>query len=206
MSTPTWITLANANTFSQTASGTATAITQAGPVGGSDVSPGGNVAGQAFQTQPAQLYPGQQWRFTANGIWSTTSSPGVAVGVSYGGAAGSPLCYASVPAAWAFTNCASIPWTFQAMGRVTATGSSTAAWNVVGYLAGLSATASAAAGPTGTANGLPTSIIGAPQYTATAQYDTSTAKLITLVAFTSASAAGNVMTVYNWTVEYMTEP
>lgn len=206
MSTPTWITLANANMFNQTASGTATALTQVGPVGGaSDISPGGLVAGQAFQTVPAQLYPGQQWRFTGNGIWSSTSSPGVAVGVYYGGAAGSPLCYASVPSTYAFTNCASVPWTFQAVGRVTAVGSATAAWNVVGMLSGLSYGASAAA-VTGTANGLVSTNVGAPQYTAAAQYDTSVAKLITLVGFTSASAAGNVMTVYNWTVEYMTEP
>src|SRR5580698_1421857 len=103
MATPTIITLANANQFSEANAGTAvSSFTSA-----TDVSPGTNVAGQAFQTSPAQLYPGQMWRFTANGIWSSTGSPGLSLGVYYGGAAGSPICYGSVAAASTTQNAAS---------------------------------------------------------------------------------------------------
>lgn len=201
MATPTWITLANANQFNQAASGTAvssfTSIT--------DISPGLASGGQAFQVQPAQIYPGQMWRFTANGTWSSTSSPGVSVGVYYGGAAGSPLCYACVPSSWAFTNCASIPWQFQAMGKVTAVGPSTAAWQVIGVLSGLCYTASAAA-VTGTATQLVSANVAAPQYTSASQYDSASAHAITLAAQCSASSGSNAITVFNWAIEYMTEP
>jgi len=200
MSTPTWITLANANMFNQVNTGTAISNFTAA----TDITPGTNVAGNAYQTAPAQLYPGQMWRFTANGIWSSTASPGISIGIYYGGAAGSPLCYGSVAAASAWSNAASVPWYLQAMGRVTATGSATGAWNVVGMLVGMQPTLG---GTTGTGPVFPPSVVTPmPQYTANAQYDTSVAKQITLASTCTASAAANAITVYNWSVEYLTEP
>jgi hypothetical protein len=199
MATPTWITLANANQANQAASGTAVSSFSSA----TDVSPGTNVAGQAFQTAPAQLYPGQQWRFTANGTLSTTSSPGVSLGVYYGGASGSPLCYGSVAAASAWTNAASVPWSLTAMGKLTAVGSATGTWLVMGHLMGLQPFAGG--GTTGTATS-PTIATPMPVYTAAAQYDTSVAKIITLAATMTASSASNAITVYNWAIEYMTEP
>lgn len=188
MATPTWVSLGNANQYNQINTGAAVSnFTSA-----TDVSPGTNVAGQAFQTAPAQLYPGQMWRFTANGTWSSTGSPGVSLGVYYGGAAGSPICYGSVGTASAQLNAASVPWVLEALGRVTTVGSgTTATWQVIGKLAGFNSF------------GLPTMM---PQYTQAAAYDTSVAKLITLAATCSASAAANALTVYNWAVEYLTEP
>lgn len=195
MATPTWITLANANQFNQTNAQAISNFTAA-----TDVSPGVNTAGQAFQTSPAQLYPGQMWRFTANGIWSSTGSPGVSLGVYYGGAAGSPICYGSVGAGSTQANAASVPWFLDAMGKITTVGSATGAWQVIGKLVGLY-------NPSGTGASLAgygTTMM--PVFTTAAQYDTSTAKLITLAATCSASAAANVITVFNWAIEYLTEP
>ena len=196
MATPTWITLANSNQYNQANAGTAVSnFTTA-----TDVSPGTNVTGQAFQTSPAQLYPGQMWRFTANGIWSSTASPGVSLGIYYGGAAGSPICYASVGPGSAQANAASIPWYLTAMGKLTAVGASVGSWQVIGTLTGLY-------NPSGTGaalGGYGTSLM--PVYTSAAQYDTSTARLITLAATCSAASTSNAMTVYNWAIEYMTEP
>ncbi len=187
MATPSYVTLTNANQYSQANAGAAVSnFTSA-----VDVSPGGSVAGQAFQTQPAQLFPGQMWRFTANGIWSSTGSPGLSLGVYYGGAAGSPLCYGSVGAASTPANAASVPWFLSAMGRVTAVGNGTASWQVIGALMGINA-----------AN----TVTMMPVYTAAALDDSSTAKIITVAATCSASAAANAVTVYNWAIETLTEP
>lgn len=186
MSTPTWVTFANANMYNQTGSISAVSNFTAA----TDVSPGGNTLGLAYQTVPAQLYPGQQWRFTANGIWSSTGSPGLSLGVYYGGAAGSPLCYGSVGAASTTQNAASVPWQFHAIGRIIQPGTS-AIWEVIGCLTGVNAA------------GTNTMM---PAYTQAAQYDTSVAKIITVAATCSASAAANAVTVYNWAIEYMTEP
>lgn len=192
MATPTWVTLANANQFNQANSGTAvSSFTSA-----TDVSPGFGSAGQAFQTAAAQLYPGQMWRFTANGTWSSTGSPGLSLGVYYGGAAGSPICYGSVGAGSTAANAASVPWYLQAMGKVTAVGPSTAAWQVIGVLSGIYYNPSTAT----------PGIVMMPQYTTVAQYDTSGSQKITIAATCSASSASNAVTVYNWAIEYMTEP
>lgn len=198
MSTPTWITLANANQQNQTAS--ASAISNFTAL--STVSPGGSVAGQAYQTQPAQLYPGQMWRFTANGTWSSTSSPGISLGI-YWGTTGSPLCYGSVPSTQAWSGAASVPWTMQAMGKLTAVGLNVGVWNIIGFLAGLAPVTSGATGTSPYPNG---AITVMPQFTQAAQYDTSTAQLITLASTCTASSTSNAITVYNWSVEYMTEP
>lgn len=187
MSTPTWVTLANANQYNQVNAGTAvTNFTSA-----TDVSPGGSTLGQAFQTAPAQLYPGQLWRFTANGTWSSTGSPGLSLGVYYGGAAGSPLCYGSVGAGSTPQNAASVPWRIQAEGKLLAVGATTATWQVIGILSGINSA--------GTTTMM-------PQFTTAAQYDTSIAKIITLASTCSASAASNAVTTYNWAIEYLTEP
>ncbi len=188
MATPTWITLANANQYSQIAS--AAPVSSYSTV--TDVSPGGSTVGQAFQTAPAQLYPGQMWRFTANGIWSSSGSPGVSLGVYYGGAAGSPICYGSVGPASVQVGAASVPWYLNAMGRVTAVGSGTSGiWQVIGTLTGLRADNQ-------------TTVM--PQYSTVGLYDTSVAKLITLASTCSSATASNIMSVYSWSIEYMTEP
>ena len=189
MSTPTWVTLANANTYSQV--GSATSVT--GFTTGVEIAPGGSIGGLAYQTQPAQIYPGQMWRFTANGVWTSTGSPGLAIGIYYGGIAGSPLCVGSVAAASVVQNAASTPWAVQAMGRVIQPGTS-AIWQVIGILSGIYA-------PGGTGG---PGVAMMPAYTSNGQYDTSVAKIITLGA--SATAATGSISVINWSIEYMTEP
>src|ERR1700752_929876 len=87
MSTPTWVTLANANQTNEVNTGTALANSTTL----TDISPGGNTLGQAYQTQPAQLYPGMMIRFKAWGIYSTTGTPTLLLGIYYGGVAGVAL-------------------------------------------------------------------------------------------------------------------
>lgn len=186
MATPTLVTLANANQYSQ--AGSATAVSNFSTV--TDVSPGGNTLGLAFQTTAAQLYVGQQWRFTANGIWSSTGSPGLSLGVYYGGAAGSPLCYGSVGAGSTPQNAASIPWVIRAEGRLIQPGTS-AIWQVIGTLSGINSSGG---------------LTMMPSYTQAAQYDTSVSKIITVAAVCGAANAANAVTVYNWSIEYLTEP
>lgn len=186
MSTPTLVMLANANMFNQVGSVSAVSnFTTA-----TDVSPGGSQLGLAFQTSPAQLYPGQLWRFSANGIWSSSGSPGLSLGVYYGGAAGSPLCYGSVAAASTPQNAASVPWSLMALGRLSQVGTSTV-WQVIGTLSGING------------GGLMTMM---PQYTQSAQYDSSVAKIITLASTCTTASVSNAVTVYNWAIEYLTEP
>lgn len=186
MATPTLVTLANANMYNQAGSISAVSNFSAA----TDISTGGSQLGLAFQTSPAQLYPAQQWRFTANGTWSSSGSPGLSIGVYYGGAAGSPLCYGSVGAASTPQNSASIPWVLRAEGRLLQVGTS-AIWQVIGTLSGINSSGA---------------VTMMPQYTQAAQYDTSVAKIITLVSTCSTASVSNAVTTYNWTIEYLTEP
>lgn len=186
MATPTLVTLANANMYNQ--AGSISAVSNFSTA--TDVSPGGGTLGLAFQTSPAQLYPGQLWRFTANGVFALSGSPGLSLGVYYGGAAGSPICYGSVAAAGTPVNANGLSWQLQATGRLAAVGTS-ASWQVIGLLTGINS------------NG---STIMMPAYTQAAQYDTSVAKTITLAATCTSASVSNSVTVYNWAIEYLTEP
>lgn len=57
-----------------------------------DVSPGGNTAGQAFTLPASYLQPGQWLRVRARGIVSNTATPNLTLGVYLGGVAGTALC------------------------------------------------------------------------------------------------------------------
>src|SRR5581483_1962798 len=118
MATPTWVTLANANQSNQTSTGAALASSTTL----TDISPGGNTAGQAFQTQPDQLYPGQMLRFTAAGIYGTTGTPTLLIGLYYGGVAGVAL--AATAATTTASGVSNGIWTLSAMARVISTGTS----------------------------------------------------------------------------------
>jgi hypothetical protein len=88
MTNATWESLANANHYSLLNTGvaynTSTATT--------DISPGGNNAGQAFTFPGAYLQTGQYFRVRAIGIISNTSTPTLNLGVYWGGVATTALC------------------------------------------------------------------------------------------------------------------
>jgi hypothetical protein len=188
MATPTWVTLANANGTSQTTTGTAlansTTIT--------DISSGANSPGQAFQTQPEQLYPGQMLRFTAAGIYSTAGTPTLLLGVYYGGVAGVAL--AATAATASASGVANGIWTMSALARVLSTGTA-GTIATLGSVLGIAATsANPVLMPATSATGNTVTI------------DTSIAKLITVGAQWGTASASNTITCYQWAIEYLTEP
>lgn len=193
MATPTWITLANANQTSQTTTGAAYATSASL----TDVSPGANTLGQAFQIQSEQLYPGQMLRFTAAGIYSVTSSPTLAFGVFYGGVAGVTL--ASTAAVTTTSGASNAIWLLSATSRVLTAGTSGTAVTS-GIIQGLPSPI--ASGSVNISTLMPATSSTGGQAT----IDTSIAKIITVGAQWGTNSSLNTLTCYQWAVEYLTEP
>lgn len=188
MATPAFESLANANQHNQTNTGSALATS----VTLTDISPGGNTLGQAFQLQPEQLYPGQMLRFTAAGIYSTTATPTLLLGLYYGGVAGVAL--AATAATTTASGVSNGTWTLSAMARVISVGT-TGSISTIGSVLGIAATS---------AN--PVLLPATSSSGNTVTIDTSVAKLITVGAQWGTSSASNTITCYQWAVEYLTEP
>lgn len=135
MPNTSWESLANSGTYSQINTGSAysnsTSLT--------DVSPGGNVAGQAFVLPASYLYTGLQLRVGARGVYSTTGTPNITLGVYYGGVAGTALATATFAAS---ANASNAVWTLGADIRCDATGTS-ATLRTLGSISGV-----AGSGPT----------------------------------------------------------
>ncbi len=188
MATPTWVTLANAG--QSNAVNTGSALTSS--VSLTDISAGANTGGQAFQLQPEQLYPGQALRFTAAGIYSTTSSPTLLVGLYYGGVAGTAL--AATAATTTGSGVSNGIWLLEATARVITTGT-TGTVSTLGQVTGIGATA-----------GTPVLMPATSATGNTVTIDTSAAKLITVGAQWGTSASANAITCYQWYIEYLTQP
>lgn len=86
-----------------------------------DISPGANAAGQAVTFPLDTFQPGQQFRVIAGGIFSTTGTPTLVMGLYLGGVAGVVLG-ATVAAATAQSSVTNFPWYLNAMLRVATVG------------------------------------------------------------------------------------
>jgi hypothetical protein len=83
----TYVSLLSAGQYVATNQGTALANSTSA----TDISPGGNTAGQALTLPAGYLQPGVRLRILAKGIVSTTGTPNLTLGVYLGGVAGSAL-------------------------------------------------------------------------------------------------------------------
>jgi len=114
----TWASLMNEGGYSQLNTGTAlntsTSLT--------DISPGGNVAGQAYQFNADYLQVGFQFLVYASGIVSNTSTPTLNLGLYFGGIAGTAL--ATTGALTTTSGLSNTTWELEAKMRVDAVGTS----------------------------------------------------------------------------------
>lgn len=179
--------LLNNNQFNQLNLGTALANS----VVLTDITAGGNTAGQAFTFPASYLQPGQQYRIRARGIVSNTGTPTLNLGVFYGGVAGVAL--AQTTATTTVTGLANSPWLLEADMRVEATTGTSGTVRTLGTVVGpYSATGFLS---------LPVSSASANSVTV----DTSTAKILTIGALWGTASASNSIQVAMFTVERLDE-
>jgi hypothetical protein len=154
-----------------------------------DVSPGGNTAGQALTLNGATLQPGSEYRVTARGIVSTTGTPNLTLGVYYGGVAGVAL--ATTGAIATGSGLSNVVWTLQCDVRVVNTGTSGSAY-ALGTVTG-PYVASTVAIPASSSSGNLVTV------------NTSTANLLTVGATWGTSSASNTLQVIFFRVERLNE-
>jgi hypothetical protein len=154
-----------------------------------DISPGGNTFGQAFQFNADQLQVGQRYRLHAHGIVSNTGTPNLTLGVYYGGVAGTAL--ATTGAVATASGLSSTPWHLELKFQVVSVGTS-GSIQALGWVIG--PYASFAMLPATAAGG---NVVGS--------LDTSTAKLVTVGATWGTSSASNTITCDFFGVERMNE-
>jgi hypothetical protein len=176
--------LNNAGT-SQTSTGTALSNSTTA----TDISPGGNVAGQAFTIKGGTLRVGQQFRVRAKGIASTTGTPNLTIGVYYGGVAGTALC--STGAIATSSGISNVLWTLEADLRVNAVGTSGSIY-ALGSVAGPYASTAFMPASSSTGN-------------LVSSLDTSVDKIVTIGATWSAASASNSIQVILFGVEFLNE-
>ena len=162
--------LINNNQFSQLNVGTALASS----VTLTDITAGGNTAGQALTFPANYLQPGQQYLVKANGIVSNTGTPTLLVGLYWGAAAGVAL--ATTGAATTATSLSNATWELEALLRVDAVGT-----------AGSIRTIGHVSGPYAAYTMIPASSSSGNNVTV----DTSTAKVLTVAAQWGSSSASN---------------
>lgn len=183
MSVQTWEQLINAYETSGESTGAALANTTTL----TDISPGGAVSGSALVLPGTYLQPGMLLRFHANGIYSTTGTPTLLLGLYYGAVAGTPL--AVTAATTTPSGAANNVWVLDATMRVLTTGSSgTVA--TIGTVIGISGTPST-----------PVLMPATSSTGGTATINTGTASLLTLGAQWGAASAADTITCYQWLVE-----
>lgn len=178
----TWETLANSLTTSQTTTGAALASSTSL----TDISPGGNTAGQAFTIPAGFMYVGQQWRFSANGIYSTTGTPTLLLGLYYGGVGGTALC--ATAATTTGSGVANGVWRLSADARVSAVGTSGTILTI------------------GAVSGVGTSPVLMPATSSTggaATINTSTSNLLTVGGQWGTSSASNTIICYQFLCELL---
>lgn len=110
-----WEQLINSEQFNQLNAGSALASSSSL----TDISAGANQAGEAFLLPASYLYAGMQLRVRANGIYSTTGSTNLTLGIYYGGIAGTALATATFGAS---ANATNATWSMDALIRCDGTG------------------------------------------------------------------------------------
>lgn len=190
MAFQTWETLINAYQTSGNSTGAAykksTTLT--------DISPGGNTAGQALTIPASFLVPGNILSYRAAGIFSTTSAPTIILGLYYGGVAGVAL--AETVAITTVSGGANITWMLEATSRVVSTGTSGKILTQ-GSVVGVEAKSLA-----GTSAG--TTMMPEESSTAgEATINTSESKILTVGAKWGTESESNTITCYQWLVEIL---
>src|SRR5262245_55298742 len=138
-------------------------------------------------TLPAKfLQAGSVLRFTAFGVFSTTGTPTLLLGVYYGGVAGTAL--ATTGAITTGSGVTNVPWRLELTSTVRTTGSSGTAMSQGFCLFGTSVSAS--------------SFLPVPNTAlATVTVDTTAAKVLSIGAQWSAASASNTVTLHNFFIE-----
>ena len=187
MANLSFLQLLNAQSFSQLNVGTALANS----VVLTDISAGGNTAGQAFQFTgtgaPISLQTGQAYLVKANGIVSTTGTPNLTLGVYYGGAAGTAL--ASTGALATGSGLSNVTWDLELLMRVDAVGTS-GSIRSIGRVLGINGTQM-----------LPASSSSANNVTV----NTSTSNVLTIGALWGTASASNSIQCAQFDVIYLTQ-
>jgi len=177
-----WTQVINAGQYNQLNAGTALASSASL----TDISPGGNQQGEALNIPASYLQQGMQLRVRASGIYSTTGSTSLTLGIYFGGVAGTALATATFGAS---ANASNAIWRLDADVRVDATGTS-ATLRTLGTLSGLTSYGPVAL-PASSSNGNAVSVA------------TGAANLLTVGAQWGTGAAGNSITCYMFTVEQL---
>lgn len=149
------------------------------------MSPGANIV------LPANYYyPGQIFKWTAWGIYSTTGTPNITLGQYYGGVAGSAL--AATAATATGSGVANLMWQIEGYTRITTLGTSGAAVSF-GKALGIAATASTPVlMPVSSASGNSVTI------------NTTTANAWTVGATWGTNSASNTLTCFFYLLEQLT--
>lgn len=158
-----------------------------------DITPGTNVAGQALTIPASFLVPGNILSYRASGIFSTTGTPSLTLGLYWGGVAGTALAETIAVTAPTGSN---FSWILEASSRVISTGTSgkiLTQGSVQGMEAKstLSTSASTTMMPEESASG------------GEATIDTSTAKIITVGATWGTESESNSIQCFQWIVEIL---
>lgn len=184
MSNLSFLQLLNANGYSQLNLGTALANSTSL----TDISPGANTAGQAFQFNADTLQVGQSFIIRANGIVSTTGTPNLTLGLYYGGVAGVAL--ATTGAIATASGLSNQTWKLEADLRVDGVGTS-GAIRTIGSVSGAYSSPALMPASSSSANSV--------------TVDTSSTKLLTLGAIWGTASASNSIQVAQFYVLYLTQ-
>ena len=176
MASQYWVSLLNAAQTNQNTTGAALASSTTL----TDISAGANTAGQALTLPPSFLQPGMQLRFRANGIFSTTGTPTLLLGLYYGGVAGTAL--AATAATTTASGVANGVWILDATARVATTGTSGTVLTI-GSVLGIGAAATT-----------PTLMPATSGSGGSATVNTSTANIVTVGAQWGTNSASNTIT------------
>lgn len=190
MANQTWVSMANAPSPSSEGAGSvlknSTTLT--------DISPGSNLAAQAFTIgrDCPPLEAGTILRYTARGIFSTTTKPTLVLGLYWGAVAGTVMAESvAITCAESVTNQA---WSLEATSRVISVGT-TGKILTQGVIFGIEA-----AGITTTSAGV--TLFPAPTSTGgESTIDTSVQKILTIGAKWGTASESNSITCYQWYVE-----
>lgn len=117
MTQTSWVSLINNEQFNQINNGST--LSNSGSL--TDISAGGNTSGQALTIPANYLYQGMQLRASARGIYSTTGTTTLLLGIYFGGVAGTALASSTFGAS---ANASNAVWSLDADIRIDGTGTS----------------------------------------------------------------------------------
>lgn len=179
-----YLALLNEGGFSQLNTGSALASSTSL----TDISAGGNTAGQALTFPANYLQIGQQYLIKANGIVSNTGTPTLLLGLYYGAAAGTAL--ATTGAATTASTLSNTTWELEALLRVDAVGTS-GSIRTIGHVFG----------PYAAYTMIPASSSSGNNVTV----DTSSSKLLSIAAQWGTSSASNTIQLMQFTAIRLNE-